>query len=138
MSRDKSTASTRNRILAFALIFLLVSGFLVGRIFYWQIVRGNELKMMALDQQTKEKEITPKRGTIYDRNGSELAVSANVDTVIADPNIIKKAGNAEDIANTLSEILEMDKATILEIVNRNSYFEWVAKKIEADKSSRIR
>lgn len=138
MSRDKSTLATRNRILAFALIILLVSGVLIGRIFYWQIVRGNELKMMALDQQTKEKEITPKRGTIYDRNGSELAVSANVDTVIADPNVIKKAGNAEDIANTLSEILEMDKSVILEIVNRNSYFEWVAKKIEADKSSRIR
>ncbi len=138
MARNKSNIVTRNRILAFALIILLIVAVLIGRIFYWQIIRGNELKSMALDQQTKEKEITPNRGTIFDRNGSELAVSATVDTVIADPNVIKKVGNAEDIANTLAEILGMDKAKITEIITRESYFEWVAKKIESDKSVKIR
>ena len=131
MARDKLAASSRNRILFFAFAVLAVILLLCGRIFYWQIVKGNELKTMALDQQTKEKEITPKRGTIYDRNGKELAVSATVDTVTADPKIIEDAGNAEEIAETLSAILGKDKADIMEIITRNSRFEWVAKKIDS-------
>ena len=138
MARDKLAASSRNRILFFAFAVLAVILLLCGRIFYWQIVKGNELKTMALDQQTKEKEITPKRGTIYDRNGKELAVSATVDTVTADPKIIEDAGNAEEIAETLSAILGKDKADIMEIITRNSRFEWVAKKIDSEKSAQIR
>ena len=138
MARDNSKTMMRNRILAFALIFLSVIVFLCGRIFYIQMIKGNTYKAMALDQQTKEKEITPKRGTIYDRNGKELAVSATVDTVVADPKIIKSKKNAEDIANTLSPILGMEKADILAIVNKESSFEWVAKKIDSEKSAQIR
>lgn len=138
MSRDKTGTSMRNRILVFAFVFLILILVICARIFYIQIVRGSEFKSMALDQQTREKEITPKRGTIYDRNGKELAISATVDTVVADPNIIKNAKNADEIASTLAPILEMDEAEIKEIVTRNSSFEWVAKKIDAEKSKEIR
>ncbi len=138
MSGNKIKFSMRNRILAFSFAFLALILVLCGRIFYLQIIRGNEFKAMALDQQTREKEITPKRGTIFDRNGKELAVSATVDTVVADPSIIKKTGNSEDVVNTLSEILEMDKEKISGIIERDSSFEWVAKKIDAEKSKQIR
>ena len=138
MSRDKTSKSTRNRILFFAFAFLFFIIIICARIFYIQIVKGSEYKSMALDQQTREKEITPKRGTIYDRNGKELAVSATVDTVVADPKMIKNSKNADEIAATLAPILEMDEADIKEIITRNSSFEWVAKKIDSEKSKQIR
>ncbi|MDP4117896.1 MAG: penicillin-binding transpeptidase domain-containing protein [Bacillota bacterium] len=138
MARDKFAGSVRKRMFFFIEIFLLAVLVLCGRLFYLQLIRGSELKSMALEQQTKEKEITPKRGTIFDRNGKELAVSATVDTVVADPTVIKSARNAEDISNTLSSILGMDKADILKIINRNSSFEWVAKKIDSEKAKTIR
>ena len=138
MSRDKTSKSTRNRILFFAFAFLFFIIIICARIFYIQIVKGSEYKSMALDQQTREKEITPKRGTIYDRNGKELAVSATVDTVVADPKMIKNSKNADESAATLAPILEMDEADIKEIITRNSSFEWVAKKIDSEKSKQIR
>ncbi len=138
MSRDKTSKSTRNRILFFAFAFLFFIIIICARLFYIQIVNGSEYKSMALDQQTREKEITPKRGTIYDRNGKELAVSATVDTVVADPKIIKNSKNADEIAATLAPILEMNEADIKEIITRNSSFEWVAKKIDSEKSKQIR
>lgn len=138
MARDKIKVSIRNRTLAFSFIFLGLIVILFCRLFFWQVIKGDELKSGALAQQTMEKEITPKRGTIYDRNGEELAVSASVNTVTVSPETVKKAKNAEDIANTLSEILGMDKAEITEIVNRNSKFEFIAKKVDSEKSAQIR
>ncbi len=138
MARDNIKVSARNRILAFAFIFIGLTIVLFARIFYWQVIKGEELKSGALAQQTLEKEITPKRGTIYDRNGDELAVSATVDTVTVSPETVKKAKNAEDIANTLSEILGMDKADITAIITRDSKFEFVAKKVDSSKSAQIR
>ena len=138
MSRDKTKVSIRNRTLFFAFVFLALIVILFCRLFYWQVVKSDELKSGALAQQTMEKEITPKRGTIFDRNGTELAVSATVDTVTVSPDTVAKAKNVEDIANTLSEILGMSKEDITEIVTRNSQFEFIAKKIDADKASKIR
>lgn len=138
MSKNQKQVSTRKRILFFAFAFLAIILVLFCRLFYWQVIKGDELKSGALAQQTMEKEITPKRGTIYDRNGDELAVSATVDTVTVSPEIVKKTNNAEDIANTLSEILGMEKADVMAIITRNSKFEFVAKKVDSGKSAQIR
>ena len=45
--------------------FLLISG-LITRIGYIQFVQGGELTSMAYQQQTLDRKINPKRGTIYD------------------------------------------------------------------------
>ncbi|UKI35598.1 MAG: hypothetical protein L6V93_15940 [Clostridiales bacterium] len=50
-----------------------------------QFVDGSFLQQKAVEQQTKDKVISSKRGTIYDRNMKALAQSASVDTVCATP-----------------------------------------------------
>lgn len=49
-------------------ISLLIILCLIGRIGYLQFVQGGELSSMAYQQQTLDRSINPKRGTIYDRN----------------------------------------------------------------------
>jgi len=105
---------------------------------YLQFVCGNELKNMALEQQTKEKEITPRRGTIYDRNGKELAISANVDTVAVDPKRIREEDNGDKVASTLSQVLGMEKDDILKILSKQSRFEYVKKRIDLEQSQKLR
>ena len=56
-------------ILACGLFFALT--FRTG---YLQIIKGDWLSTKAIDQQTREIPIEPKRGTIYDRNMKEIFV----------------------------------------------------------------
>lgn len=58
---------------------------LTGRLGYLQFVKGKEYSQKAYSQQMKNKIISPRRGTIYDRNGEALAVSVSVDTVSINP-----------------------------------------------------
>lgn len=48
------------------LIGFLVLTILIGKIGYIQFVQGGELSTMAYQQQTLDRSINPKRGTIYD------------------------------------------------------------------------
>ena len=60
--------------------FLLV--LLIVRLAVIQFVDGNKLKQMAYEQQTLNRKITSKRGTIYDATGKNvLAQSSTVETV---------------------------------------------------------
>ena len=51
--------------------------------------QGDELKARASKQQTQSTTISASRGTIYDRNGTILAISAMADTVFLDPKAIQ-------------------------------------------------
>ena len=64
----------RNALLACVGLFSL----LAVRIGYIQFVQGEELQTLAYMQQTLDRMINPNRGTIYDRNGTVLAMSASV------------------------------------------------------------
>ena len=63
-------------------IAFLVIICLIGRIGYIQFIQGGELSSLAYEQQTLDRKINPKRGTIYDASGKVvLAVSSTVETV---------------------------------------------------------
>ena len=127
-------------------LFLLsvcgVAAFLVlaARLWQLQIVRHDELTERAVAQQVRETAVSAPRGTIYDRNGTVLAMSAGVDTVYLSPAEI--AYNGEDaaaIARGLADILSLDYETVYEKTqNTDSWYEVVARKIEPELAQRVR
>ncbi len=128
----------KKRIMFF-LCFLTVGLLcLVLRIGYLQTVKGQKLKTEALDQQTKDSIITPKRGTIYDSNGKVLAVSASVNTVYAQPAQIREDKGEEVVAKKLSEILEMDYDEVYQKITKKVSYVEIKKKVEEDVSDKIR
>jgi stage V sporulation protein D (sporulation-specific penicillin-binding protein) len=50
-----------------------------------QIRQHEELQEKAVAQQTRATVVTASRGTIYDRNGTPLAISATAETVFVSP-----------------------------------------------------
>ena len=138
MNKTRKKSNTSIRILLSVGVLVVCFLILAGRTAYLQFVRGGELRQLALDQQTKENEITPRRGTIYDCNGKELAVSANVDTVVVDPKRIDEEGNAAQVAATLSEVLGVDKDKIYSALEKSSRFEYIKKRISAEESEVLR
>ncbi len=121
-------------LFAFCAVFLL----LTIRIGYVQFVDGKELQQKAIEQQTKDKVISSKRGTIYDRNLKVLAQSASVDTVCATPREIADSEKIDEIAANLAEILEMDKQEVLKIITKKSSYEIIKRKIDPEQSAKIR
>lgn len=70
----------------------------LGRLYYFQVVKFSEYQLDAIRQQTRETSISPNRGTIYDRNMTILASSAAVERVFISPaelNILPKKGAKE-------------------------------------------
>lgn len=98
---------------------------------------GYNLQEMAKSQQTLNRLISPKRGTIYDSNKQALAVSASSETVTINPTIVKKE-NKEKIAKAFSEIFELDYETVLKKVNKISSIETIVKKIDKEKADELR
>src|ERR1039457_512446 len=57
----------------------------LARLSYLQLFSYSEYFTKAQHQQQRVFEISPMRGTIYDRKGRELAVSLPMDSVFGDP-----------------------------------------------------
>ena len=116
------------------LIFILLS----CKIGWVQFVQGSQLQTLAYMQQTMDRAINPKRGTIYDSTGKiVLAVSSTVETVTVNPTSIAKE-NKEKVAKALSDIFSLDYETILKRVSKYSSIETIVKKVERDKANELR
>ena len=126
----------KKRLLIYLIVLMILGVSLVGRLAWIQLVQGNKLKKMAMDQSTLDILVTPSRGTIYDRNGKELAVSASAGMVTALPKSIK---DTEKTAKLLAPLLDMDEKDILKKIDNKNYQEVVLKrKVENDTILKIR
>ena len=136
---EKNGVITRKKRMKITLfVAMLIFTCFIGRIAYIQFVKGDELKSMAYMQQTLDRKINPKRGTIYDATGKNiLAVSASVETISINPVNIEKE-NKEKVAKILSEIFGLDYDKTLKKVSKRSAIETIAKKVEKDKANQLR
>jgi cell division protein FtsI (penicillin-binding protein 3) len=63
------------RIVALQIALGAATLLVLGRAAHLQLVRGDEFAQQARKERTRPREIEPRRGTITDRNGAQLAVS---------------------------------------------------------------
>lgn len=75
----------RKALLLTAALVFVGFGAVVISLFRWQIVRGEEMSIAALDQSLRSTTLSAMRGTIYDATGKVLAQSASVWTVVLEP-----------------------------------------------------
>ena len=80
----------------------------MARIFYLQVLKGDEYAAKAESQQLSDTEIPAMRGTIYDSDGNILAQSATVWTVYLDPLNIKDKQRPVLIAE-LTKLFDLDE-----------------------------
>lgn len=118
------------------IVFLIIV-ILIGRLGYIQLIQGKELSELAYEQQTLDRAINPKRGTIYDATGTVLAQSSTVETVTVNPGNIS-AENKEKVARKLAEIFELDYEKVLKKVSKRSSIETIAKRVNKEKTDQLR
>lgn len=135
----KSTSiSRKKRLRNFLFVAFTICVLLIVRIGIIQFVQGSELQSMAYTQQTLNRKINPKRGTILDSTGKNiLAISASVETVSVTPSNIKKE-DKEKVARAMSDIFDLDYETVLKKVSKNSSIETIVKKVDKEQTDKLR
>lgn len=113
---------------------------LILKLISLQIIQFDTLSQLAADNQTRISNITPARGTIYDRNMNVLAVSADVENVCIDPNELSLSGQDLDaIADNLSALLCISKEKITGLMADTSYrYQIVKRKVEQQEAAAVR
>jgi cell division protein FtsI (penicillin-binding protein 3) len=125
-------AARRLLIVAGLALFWMVAVF--GRLGYLQLFRHSEYMMRAQRQQQRTIEITPKRGSIYDRNLHPLAMSVPVDSAFAVP---AELADEPLAARLLSGILGIPP-DVLETKFASSHsFVWIMRKLPPDKKEAV-
>ena len=136
MAMTKLSSKKKMRTTLFVTFLILMC--LLVRIGYIQLIQGGELATLAYQQQTLDRNINPRRGTIYDATGDNiLAVSSTVETVTVNPGNIAKE-DKEKVAKKLSELFELDYEKTLKKVTKRSSIETIIKKVEKEKTDELR
>lgn len=127
----------QKRIIKLLIGCIVVAVILLARLIYIQVIKSNHYTQMAYDQQTRQRSVAAKRGTIYDATGEKvLAQSVSVNIVTVVPNSIDK-DKKEGIATKLAEILELNKDDVLAKLSKKSSSETIASKVDEEKANKV-
>ena len=116
----------RFRIYVVTTFFLLGFGTILARAYQLQVIERDYLRGIAENGIIGTTILPPERGTIYDREGNELALSVHVGSVFAHPKQIKEKNKT---ARQLSRILGEKKNKILKLLRRDRSFVWIKRRI---------
>ncbi|SER63912.1 stage V sporulation protein D [Salipaludibacillus aurantiacus] len=103
------------------LIFTLIAGvilftIMMGRLWYVQVVMGDEISEKAEDLWGRNIPFEAKRGEILDRHGEVLATNVTAPSLLVVPRQIK---DPAETAEKLSEVLSLSKEKAFEKVTKN-------------------
>jgi len=125
----------RGRILFVLLVMGLGFGLVALRLVYLQVYQRTALASRAERQQERLVKIEPKRGTIYDRMGRELAVSLDVDSAYGVP---AEVDNPRQLAKQLSQILREDPHSLEKRLTSDKRFVWLSRKMTPGKAEKVK
>lgn len=135
LAREIFAAVTSSRIAMIFALFALIALAIVIRLFVLQFVLAADYSEQAEDSRTVDIEITPKRGTIYDRNGNVLATSVDCITIYCNPTEIE---DVDGTAKQLKKLLGGKTGDYTEPLSRqNTSFAYVKRQVDSDKAQKV-
>ncbi|MCF8110439.1 MAG: penicillin-binding protein 2 [Desulfobacteraceae bacterium] len=121
--KEKKCIARRNRRIVFFSFFLVLCYLVVaGKAFHLQVFQDERLSLRASGEYSRRIEMREKRGTIYDANSRELAVSTGVVSIGARPDRIQDKAKA---AAVLSKTLDLKRERVLGKLNSGKPFVWI-------------
>ena len=123
----------------------LALGLVVSGGFELMVKDGEAWRELAEKQRQRRLHVLPKRGTIYDRNGSALAISVEVPSVSLDAVELLKGvppGRvpmvARQAANQIAQLLGLNAADVERKILAKRRFAWLKRRISAKEADQIR
>ncbi|NLJ49366.1 MAG: penicillin-binding protein 2 [Candidatus Atribacteria bacterium] len=108
------------------MMFFLILGYIVFRMFVLQVVEGNEYREKANMVRFRMEDLLPSRGQILDRNGEILARDTEAISVYCVPRMIE---NPEDAAQKIAPLLGLNVEETREKFESRKSFVWLKRQV---------
>lgn len=128
-------SAVKKRTIFFAVLLVLWAIGVQGRLVQYQVFKHEQMANLAERQQQRMIKTTPKRGSIFDRKGRELARSLEVESVYIAPGEIK---NPETLAKSLSQILELPEDLVLSRLTAKKVLVSLKRKITEEQTKQLK
>lgn len=115
--------------------FIIFFAILAGRAYFLQIFQAKHLAKRIQQQHESTVSLTPRRGAIVDRNGKELAVSIEVESLFARPHLIQ---NPDGAARALAPLLDMPFDLIRKKLTSSKHFVWIKRQLAGQTAEKIK
>ncbi|MDF2530368.1 MAG: penicillin-binding protein, partial [Gammaproteobacteria bacterium] len=120
---QSSSVFSRYRFLTILVILLLIVGAVVGRLFYLASIDKTFLRDKGMAEADHPLIVPAYRGLILDRNGIPLAISAPIDNIVFDPQVlIQSPASWEQLANNPDLGLSFDQIKAMLTAHANSQY----------------
>lgn len=126
-------ANRRLRLLVAVFAIVFVAAF--ARVAWLQAVKAQTLDRLAASQQRDELDVAARRGTIFDRNGVQLAFGERATTVYANP---KQVVDPREAAIAVGEALDLDPGKLYPLLtDRSRGFVYLARKADPEQAEAL-
>jgi cell division protein FtsI (penicillin-binding protein 3) len=126
------------RLLTVLIVFLLCSGVIGGRLVQVQGLDSARFAALAADQRERRVVLPPQRGSILDRDGGELAMSVDMQTIVANPRFIPEGPQRDAAVASLANALGADPASVREKLAKPGGFVYLARKVDPAVAGAVR
>lgn len=117
---------------------LIVAIGLLCRYIDVQIIHNSTYSKRFSNQFITDRVLQSPRGTIYDRNGNPLALSVTVNSVSADPTMMRAANvSPEEVADVLAPYVRISKEEIIKKLNEDTAFVWIDRLLDVPNSNGV-
>lgn len=110
----------KKRLAVLSVVLLLIAACVVVRLVFLQVLDTASYRARARDQHENNVRIEGRRGTLWERNGRELAVSIDTKSVYVHPNLLPTAAERERVAAGVSSVLRTARSEIRNLIERNA------------------
>jgi cell division protein FtsI/penicillin-binding protein 2 len=141
LMRSYYQKKVKKRTVILCFFSLIWSGILVFRLIQFQVIDHTQLKQEASHQNQNKSTIEPKRGTIFDRNGTILARSIPKYSVFYQPMDGEFRSQHWTTIEKLRKALALSSMRVKSIktqIEKDASFIWIIRKIDETKANRIK
>ena len=131
----RRTADPRTRSLGLLGLLILLFAAVVVRLAYVQVLGADRYVAYGDEQRIRPIEVSGGRGSIFDRNGNDLAISIPRTTIAADPSVIVAPAQ---VAAELGPILGQDPAALAAELAKGGRFVYLARQVDDDVANAVR
>jgi len=123
------------RIKIARIFFVALLALISIRAFDIQILRPDSIISAAHKRFDHTIKLSPHRGTIFDKSGQPLAISLEVDSIAANPRLIKNPAWA---ASKLSKTLQIEQRSLRRKLESDRYFVWIKRHASPDEITTVK
>lgn len=128
-------ARTSLRLVSLFAGLIVGLGVIAGRLVWVQAIASGKFDAMAAAQRERRIILPPQRGSLFDRQGAELAISMDVQTIFANPRFVSDPAAT---ASALAPVLNIPAAELLGKLSARKGFVYLARQIDPEVAEHVR